>query len=68
MLSASPSSVFQTQSSQYEYRKAYEYSILTVTELRSPRVRVLCWVLTVYATTDSEHKFHKTGIENWLPI
>ena len=21
-----------------------------------------------YALTDSEHKFHKTGVENWLPV
>ena len=29
---------------------------------------VLNWVSTDYTTTDSEHKLHKTGIENWLPI
>ena len=35
---------------------------------RIASVGVLNWVSTVYATTDSEHKFQKTRIENWLPI
>ena len=36
ILSASPSSVFHTQSSQYQYLKASKYSILTVMELAPP--------------------------------
>ena len=30
-------------------------------------VGVLNWASIVYATFDSEHKFQKMGIENWLP-
>ena len=35
---------------------------------RTASVRVLNWVSTFCATTDSQHKSHKTGIENWLTI
>ena len=35
---------------------------------RIASVGILNWVSTVYATTDSKHKFQKTWIENLLPI
>ena len=35
---------------------------------RSASVRVFNWVSKFYAPTEYEHKFHKTGIEVWLPI
>ena len=36
----------------------------------TPPVGVLNWVSTPpgYASTGYEHKFHKTEIQNWLPI
>ena len=59
---------FPTQSSQYQYWKASKYSILTVVELRPSVSESSTGSQTFYTPTDSEHKFHKTGIENWLPI
>ena len=61
MLSAS--SVFHTK---------FTISVLKSTKVFHPNgnwtqtasVRVLNWVSTFCAATDSEHKFHKTGIEN----
>ena len=35
---------------------------------RTASVGALNWVSKFYAPTDSEHKFHKTETENWLPI
>ena len=34
----------------------------------SASVGVLNWVSKFYTPTDSEHKFHKRGIKNWLLI
>ena len=58
---------FSTQCSQYQYWKASKYSILMVIELGLP-VSEFSTGSTFYAPTDSEHKFHKAGIENWLLI
>ena len=52
----------------------FTISVLKSTEIfhpngnwtRTATVIFLNWVSTVYAITDFEHKFHKTGIENWL--
>ena len=71
MLSAHPhcdSHRFSTQSSQYQNWKANKYSILTVNELGPPVLEPSTRILKFYALTDSEHKFNKTEIENWLPI
>ena len=35
---------------------------------RTVSVGVLNLIPKLYDPTDSEHKFHKTGIENWLRI
>ena len=63
----SASSVFQAK---------FTISVLKSREVFHPNsnwtwtasVRVHDWVSTVYATNDSEHKFQKMRIENWLPI
>ena len=67
MLSVSPSSVFHTK---------FTISLLKSKQVfhhngnwtRTASVGILNWVLTFYAPTYSEHKFHKTEIQNWLPI
>ena len=66
--SPSPSHSFSTQSSQYQNSKANKYSILTVNELGLPVLESSTRISKFYAPTDSEHKFNKTEIENWLPI
>ena len=52
---------FSTQSSQYQIWKANTYSVITHGTNRT-------WTTKFYDPTDSEHKFHKTRIENWLSI
>ena len=44
------------------------YSILTVNELGPPVLESSARISKFYAPTDSEHKFNKTEMENWLPI
>ena len=66
--SPSPSHSFSTQSSQYQNWKANEYSILTVNELGLPVLESSTRTSKFYAPTDSEHKFNKIEMENWLPI
>ena len=66
--SRSPPHRFSTQSSQYQNWKANKYSILTVNELGPPVLESSARISKFYAPTDSEHKFNKTEIENWLPI
>ena len=67
ILSASPSLFFFTKSSQYQIWKANTYYILTngnrtwtAMSESSTRISML------HDPTDSEQKFHKTRIENWL--
>ena len=60
--------LFSTQSLRNRNWKANKYSILTETEIEPPVSEFLNRILKFYAPTDSEHKFHKTGIANWLPI
>ena len=67
MLSASPH-LFSTQSLHYQNWKSNKYSIITVIELGPPVSKSSTRISKFYAPTDSEQKFHKTGIENWLPI
>ena len=61
----SATSVFHTK---------FTISVLKSTKVFHPNgnwtrtARVLNWVSTFCAITDSQHKFHKTGIENWLTI
>ena len=56
------------------FRKMREfdtYSILTtvtVIELGSPVSESSNWISKFYDPTDSEHKFYKTRMENWLSI
>ena len=70
MLSAPslPSHRFSTQSLQYQNWNANKYSILTASELGPPVLESSARISKFYAPTDSEHKFNKTEIENWLPI
>ena len=37
-------------------------------ELGAPVLESSARISKCYAPTDSEHKFNKTEIENWLPI
>ena len=64
MLSASPSLVSDTTS---VLKGKYVFH-LNGNWTRTASVGGLNWVSTFYVPTDSEHKFHKTRIENWLPI
>ena len=48
--------------------KSKKYSILTVNELGPPVLESSARISIFYAPTDSEHKFNKKEIENWLPI
>ena len=71
MLSASPPHRFSKQISQYQYWKTSKYSILMVIEFGSPESSNGSQNFIPNSPPppiDSEHKFHKTGIENWLPI
>ena len=43
-----------------------KYSIVTVIELGLPVSESSTRTSKLYALTDSERKFHKTGLENWL--
>ena len=67
MPSASPSSIFDTNFT-ISVLKSKCVSHPNGNWTRTASVRVLDWVWKFYAPTDSELKFHKTGIENWLPI
>ena len=67
MLSASPTSVFHTKFTISVLKSTWDFHP-NGNWTWSVSVWVFNWVSIVYATTDSEHKFHKTGIENWLPI
>ena len=64
----SPSHRFSTHTSQYQNWKANKYSILTVIELGLQVLNSSTRISKFYAPTDSEHKFDKTEIENWLSI
>ena len=57
-----------TQSLQYQDWKANKHSILTVNELVPSVLESSTRISKFYAPTDSEHKLHKTEIENWLLI
>ena len=59
---------FSTQSSQYQNWKANKYSILTVNELGPLVLESTARISKFYAPINSEHKFNKTEIENWLPL
>ena len=69
MLSAPslPPHRFPTQSSQYQNWKSNKYSILTANELGPPVLESSVRIPRFYPPTDSERKFNKTEIENWLP-
>ena len=60
--------VFFTQSSQYQIWKANTYSILTVIELGPPVSESSTRISKIYDPPNSEQKFYKTRIENWLSI
>ena len=64
----SPPDRFSTQSLQYQNWNPNNYSILTVNELGPSVLESSAGISKFYALTDSEHKFNKTQIENWLPI
>ena len=67
MLSASPCR-FSSHSPQYQNWKANKDSILTVPELGLQVKKSWTRISKDFASTDAEHKFSKTEIENWLPI
>ena len=69
MLSASPSSFFK-QSSPIGIgtKTVSKDSIRTTIEFRLPVSESSTKILKFHAPTDSEHKFHKTRIENWPPV
>ena len=69
ILSASPSLFFFTKSSEYQIWEVNTYYILTNgnrtwTAMSEPSTRISMF----HDPTDSEQKFHKTRIENWLSI
>ena len=57
---------FFAQTLQYQNSKSDKYSILI--ELGPPVLESSTRISYFYSPTDSENKFHKTGIENCLPI
>ena len=60
---------FFTQSSQFQIWKANTYSIqLNEIKLGLTVSRSSTWISKFYDPTDSEYKFHKTRIKNWLSI
>ena len=59
---------FSARRPQYQYWKANKYSILTVTELGPPVLKSSTRIWKFYTPTNSELKFYKSRIENWLPI
>ena len=67
MLFSSPS-WFSTKSSQYQIWKSNTYSILTVIKPGPQVLESSPRVSKIHDPTDSEHKFQKTRIENWLSI
>ena len=63
-----PPNRFSTQILQYQNWKANHYSILTINELGTPVLESTAKIADFFDPTDSEHKFNKTEIENWLTI
>ena len=59
---------FFTQSLQYQIWNVNTYSILTVIQLGPPVSESSTRISKFHDPTDSEHKFHRTRIENWLSI
>ena len=60
---------FFTKSSQYQIWKANTYSILTNgNQTWTARLDSLTRISKFYDPSDSEHKFHKMGIKNWLSM
>ena len=59
---------FLLQSSQCQYWKANTYSIITGIEIGPPVSESSTGSQNFIPSTDSEHKFHKMEIENWLRI
>ena len=57
---------FFTQTLQYQNLKSNKYYILI--KLGPPVSEFSTKISYFYAPTDSEQKFHKTGVKNWLPI
>ena len=68
MLSSSLSSILHTKFTISEFQKQNKYSILTVIELGPPVSESSTRISKFDGSIDSEHKFNKTKIENWLPI
>ena len=52
----------------FTIRKTNKYYLLTVIELGLPVSESSTRIPNLYTPTDSEYKFHNTGIENWLHI
>ena len=67
ILSASPSLVFDTEFTMPKL-KSIKHSTLTVTENLLLVLESFNKISKLYASTDSEHKFDRGGIENLLPI
>lgn len=65
-LFASPSLVFHTKLT-YQNWNAKKHSIWKVIKLLPP-VSASTKICNFHVLTDSEHKFHKEGIEDWSPM
>ena len=65
-LFASPSLVFHTKLT-YQNSNAKKHSIWKVIKLLPP-VSASTKICNFHVLTDSEHKFHKEGIEDWSPM
>ena len=61
------SSVFHTKFAISEL-KCNKYSVVIVNELRSPVLESWARISKHYAPSDSEHKFDKKEIKDWLPV
>ena len=69
MFSASPSSASSHKVHNIRFEKqARILSYLTVIELGPPVSESTTRISKLYDPTDSEYKFHKTRIKNWVTI
>ena len=69
LLSASPLSVFSQKVHNIRFKKQMRIlSELTVMGFEPPVPESSTRISKFYDPTDSEHKFHKTRVENWLSV
>ena len=70
ILSTSPSSAFsdKVHNIRFEKQICILSQLMVPIELGPPVSKSSTRILKFYDSTDSEHKFHKTRIKNWLSI